>query len=186
MPEIPGAQCAGAQTPAGQVAPLNIDASGFLKVNVAAGGGAGGTSSTFGAAMPGTGTAAGASDGVNMKPLLVDGSGNLKIAGSFTATPDRSSTVSAAGPTTVGTSPVTLLAANLNRKKFILQNVGTNNIWILFGAGTPSSSNYHIALTPGGTSNDGSSPPYIDVMWQDQVRAVASGAGGSVAVSEFT
>lgn len=65
------------------VKPIEIDAQGNLLVNVAAGGGAGGTSSTFNAAFPGTGTAVGASDGVNMKPLLVDGSGNLKVSGSL-------------------------------------------------------------------------------------------------------
>jgi hypothetical protein len=46
---------------------LLVDASGFLKVNVAAGGGSGGTSSTFGAAFPGTGTASGFTDGTNMQ-----------------------------------------------------------------------------------------------------------------------
>lgn len=42
-------------------------------------GGGGGTSSTFGMTFPSLGTAAGASDGTNMQPLLVDGSGYLKI-----------------------------------------------------------------------------------------------------------
>src|ERR1700684_559731 len=37
-----------------------LDSSGNLKVNIAAGGGAGGTSSTFGAALPNLGTAIGA------------------------------------------------------------------------------------------------------------------------------
>lgn len=62
----------------GNVSPLQLDASGNLNVNIKAGGGSGGTSSTFGATFPSTGTAAGASDGTNMKPLLVDGSGSLK------------------------------------------------------------------------------------------------------------
>lgn len=39
-----------------------------VRVNVVAGGAAGGTSSTFGSAFPGTGTAAGFSDGTNMQP----------------------------------------------------------------------------------------------------------------------
>ena len=58
---------------------LHVDGSGNLKVNVAAGGGSGGTSSSFSAAFPATGTAAGASDGTDMRPLLVDGSGFLKV-----------------------------------------------------------------------------------------------------------
>lgn len=42
-----------------------------LRVNVVAGGGSGGTSSNFGAAFPGTGTAAGYSDGTNMQGARV-------------------------------------------------------------------------------------------------------------------
>lgn len=41
--------------------------------------GGGGTSSTFGQSFPSTGTAAGATDGVNMQPLKVDGSDNLNV-----------------------------------------------------------------------------------------------------------
>lgn len=45
-----------------------------VRVNVVAGGAAGGTSSTLGAAIPGTGTAAGQSDGTNMQlPRVFDG-----------------------------------------------------------------------------------------------------------------
>src|SRR5215831_3467721 len=55
------------------MAALNLDASGNLKVNVAAGGAAGGTSSSFGAAIPATGTADGWSDGTNMQmPRVFD------------------------------------------------------------------------------------------------------------------
>lgn len=68
----------------------------------------------------------------------------------------------------------------------ILQNVGTTRIWILFGAGTPSSSNYHLSLPAGGNANDGSSPPYIDTMWIGQVQAISSAAGGSVNAFENT
>lgn len=49
-----------------QQASLQSDANGYLKVNVAAGGASGGTSSSFGAAMPATGTAIGLYDGTNM------------------------------------------------------------------------------------------------------------------------
>ncbi len=50
----------------GQISPLNLDTAGNLRVNVAAGGAAGGTSSTVGAAAPATATAVGFSDGTNM------------------------------------------------------------------------------------------------------------------------
>lgn len=50
------------------------------------GGGGGGTSSNFGATFPTSGTAIGAIDSTgNMAGLNLDGSGNLKIAGSFSA-----------------------------------------------------------------------------------------------------
>lgn len=63
-----------------QLPTLNFDSNGNLNVNVAAGGGAGGTSSTFGAAFPGTGTAAGFKDGGgNMQPGLLDGSNFLEV-----------------------------------------------------------------------------------------------------------
>lgn len=55
------------------------NANSALRVNVVAGGAAGGTSSNFNATFPASGTAAGASDGTNMKPLTVDASGYLKV-----------------------------------------------------------------------------------------------------------
>ena len=51
----------------GQISPLSLDTSGALRVNVTAGGGAGGTSSTVGAAAPSTATAVGFTDGTNMQ-----------------------------------------------------------------------------------------------------------------------
>lgn len=62
--------------------PLSLDASGYLNVNVAAGGASGGTSSSFGAAMPATGTAAGfynASSG-NMVAARVNDSSQLEVS----------------------------------------------------------------------------------------------------------
>jgi len=63
----------------GQGAALQTDANGYLKVNVQVGGGTGGTSSTFAAAFPGTGTAIGAKNGSNMVNLTADGSSNLNV-----------------------------------------------------------------------------------------------------------
>jgi hypothetical protein len=50
-----------------------------LNVAITSGGGSGGTASSFSSAFPATGTAVGASDGTNMKPLSVDGSGYLEV-----------------------------------------------------------------------------------------------------------
>jgi hypothetical protein len=49
-----------------QTNPLSLDTAGNLRVNVVTGGGSGGTSSTFGSAFPGTGTAIGLTNGTNM------------------------------------------------------------------------------------------------------------------------
>lgn len=141
----------------------------------------------YGAVVPTWGIAIGGKDSNgNFQPLLFDATGKLIVSGSFSATTVQSTTDSSAGPTTVGTSPVTLLAANNSRLKFLLQNVGTTKIWVLFGAGTPSSSLYHIALPAGGTANDGSCPIYIDTMWVGLIQAISSGAGGSCSAVEFT
>lgn len=78
----------------GQRISAQVDANGFLKVNIAAGAAAGGTSSTFGAAVPAVGTAVGVSDGTNMQLMRVDGSGNLKVnvsAGGVPAGQDNTS-----------------------------------------------------------------------------------------------
>ena len=62
-----------------QTDPLSCDTAGNLRVNVVAGGGSGGTSSTFTAAFPGTGTAAGMSQGGNMV-ALTGTAGALNVA----------------------------------------------------------------------------------------------------------
>jgi hypothetical protein len=50
----------------GNASPLQVDSAGNLLVNVKTGGGSGGTSSSFGSAFPGTGTAIGLTNGTNM------------------------------------------------------------------------------------------------------------------------
>ncbi len=77
----------------GQVGDLQLDANAYLKVNIAAGAAAGGTSSTFGAPFPATGTAIGGTNGTNMVPFQMDGSGYVKVnvaAGATQAVVDNS------------------------------------------------------------------------------------------------
>lgn len=63
---------------AGQYGPLFMDTTGTL-CSGGGGGGGGGTSSNFNAAFPTAGTAIGFSNGTNMVPGLVDGSGYLEV-----------------------------------------------------------------------------------------------------------
>src|SRR6185437_2403366 len=65
-----------------------------------AGAAAGGTSSTVSSAYPAIATAIGFSDGTNMKPGLVDGSGNIKVniaAGGVSAATDNSAFTAGSG-----------------------------------------------------------------------------------------
>jgi hypothetical protein len=78
---------------------LQLDSTGNLKVNIATGGGSGGTASTFSAAFPTIGTAIGAqsASGSLLQPLNLDGSGNLKVnvtAGALQAVTDNSTAFS--------------------------------------------------------------------------------------------
>jgi hypothetical protein len=118
-----------------------------------------------------------------------DASRNVNVniaAGSITVAPVTSNTASAASQQTIGTTAGQVLAANSARKRLILQNCGTTVIKIVLGAGTPTQSNYHFALPPGGTTNDGSSPVYNDIMWTGAVQAISSAAGGLLQVAELT
>ena len=92
----------------GNLVPFQTDVNGNLKVNVAVGGGTGGTSSTYGAAFPGTGTAAGF-EYLSSAPTLSSGqmvagqtdvNGNLKV-----------NIAAGAGPvTSAGTSATSAMA----------------------------------------------------------------------------
>jgi hypothetical protein len=81
----------------GNFSPFQLDANGNLLVNVKAGGGAGGTSSSFAAAFPATGTAVGMTQGGNMVALSGT-AGNLNVqcancSGSGVSTADEAAFV---------------------------------------------------------------------------------------------
>lgn len=134
----------------GQRNSVQLDASGFLKVNVAAGGAAGGTSSTIGAAAPGIATAVGATDGTNLRLMNVDGSGNLKVNIAAGAAGGTSSTVGAAAPATataIGFSDGTnlLQLGKVDASGFIKVNVAA-------GAAGGTASNFGSAVPALGTA----------------------------------
>lgn len=91
----------------GERGDLQVDGSGNLMVNIAAGAAAGGTSSNFSASFPGAGTAVGAlnSAGTQMQPLKLDAGGNLQVnvaAGSVQAVTDNSSAFTAGSTQALG------------------------------------------------------------------------------------
>lgn len=176
----------------GTFVPELFDANGYLLVNVAAGGGSGGTSSTFGAPFPGTGTAAGAKDqSGDMSPLLVDASGYLEVnvktgTLSVTVTPVESNVSTNPTQTVVGTVAAQILASNAARKGFIVQNVGTTIIKLVLGAVSPTQTAYTRALPACGVANDGSSPAWEDELWTGAIQAISSATGGLLVVTELT
>lgn len=95
----------------GQMGIAQLDASGNLKVNVQVGGGTGGTSSSFAAAVPGTGTAVGFSDGTNMQLARVF---DLDTGGGTIYAQGVSIRLSGSGATTEGGSTSAPLAMQGN------------------------------------------------------------------------
>jgi hypothetical protein len=87
----------------GNVSPLQVDANGNLLVNIKAGGGSGGTSSSFGSAFPSTGTAIGLTNGTNM--VAWSATSNYGTAPSAIAVPAVNASVTASAlPTGAATS----------------------------------------------------------------------------------
>jgi hypothetical protein len=79
----------------------------------------------------------------------------------------------------VGTSYVILTQANPKRQRFIVQNVGTTNLFIIFGNAasfSATNNNYHIKIAAGQT--------YTDEMWVGRVDIVSDLAGGVVSFVE--
>jgi hypothetical protein len=100
--------------------------------------------------------------------------------------PVTSNTVTQNGVTVIGTASSQALASNSNRKRLIIQNVGTTNLYILYGTGTAGPSNFTRILPAGGTPLDGSSVPIIDDMWQGPVQWASSASGGEGTANELT
>jgi hypothetical protein len=96
---------------------------------------------------------------------------------------------SALGPNSPGTTPATATAAlpvNTNRQAWRIQNASTNILYVLFGTGTASSSNYHYALTACTVANDGtggSLSQTADIVWTGAVTV--GGTSPSYAIFEF-
>lgn len=171
--------------------PLLFDGSGRLLVALT-GAGSGGTSSVDGDAFTANvsaGTPMMAEDPTSGQLRIAQmspGTRQLLVAANVTVTPVTSNAASAAAQTTVGTTAAQMLAGNAGRKRLALQNQGTTVIKIVLGAGTPTQSVYHFSLPAAGSTNDGSSPIYLDTMWTGAVQAISSAAGGLLQVTELT
>lgn len=159
-----------------------------VPVTLVAGGGSGGTSSADQTAFV-AGSTLGtpimgydATSGELVVLATVPGSRDLAV----TVTAPTSSTTANQAQTTIGSAlAVQVLAANASRKRMILQNTGTTRLYVGLGF-TPTSSVYSFALPACGNSNDGSSPPWVDVLWTGAVSVIGSATGGTIVASENT
>lgn len=99
------------------------------------GAGAGGTSSAFSAAFPGSGTALGFLDSTatNMVPGNLDASGNLKVAGSFSSAPVKSATATLSVAAVDGANH-TAVALNVPRQGLRLVNLSAARVAYKYGA----------------------------------------------------
>lgn len=97
-----------------------------------------------------------------------------------------SSTASAPAQTPVTGVASIILAANANRKRFMVQNTGLTTLYLAFGSTNPTVTAYHVALKACTGADDGSGGAYLDDQWTGTVRAIGSGPGGTCVVTELT
>lgn len=192
-----------------QTSPLSLDTSGNLRVNVVAGGGSGGTSSSFAAAFPSTGTAIGAKNGANMVNLAADSSNNLltslasgstvvavKAASTAPAATDPSlvvalspNSVNANGQATMANSAPVVIASNQSNISTIngastYQAVAASQTATVLQTSTGATGDYlsHVVIYPTSTS-----PGAVTVF--DSTNTAANSAvlfaGGSTSVSNL-
>jgi hypothetical protein len=111
------------------------NANNALRVNVVAGGGAGGTSSSYAAAFPATGTAAGFSDGTNMQGARVfdvdSGGGTQYVLGVNLRLTGSGGSTEALGQQTMANSIPVAIASNQGNLNVVVASAlpaGTNAI----------------------------------------------------------
>ena len=122
----------------GQMGIAQLDASGNLKVNVQVGGGTGGTSSSFAAAVPGTGTAVGFSDGTNMQLARVF---DLDTGGGTIYAQGVSIRLSGSGATTEGGSTSAPLAMQGNVASVAADSANPVKVGGVYNSSAPTLTN---------------------------------------------
>lgn len=99
--------------------------------------------------------------------------------GEITATPPKSTTAS----TPSIAADATALAANSSRKAWIIQNLGTDTLYVRLGSGATTSV-FTVALRPGDANDDGKGDVLSDVIWQGAVTV--AGTSPRYTATEFT
>lgn len=108
----------------------------------------------------------------NIQPLASDSSGNFNISNV------ESSSTSALTNVSGSASTGTLLAANTSRKKAVIVNDSSATLYVLYGAGTASATNYTVRLYPNDT--------LIEENFNGILVGIWSSATGTARVTEMT
>jgi hypothetical protein len=105
-------------------------------------------------------------DNTILKKLLK----NIRSVISGTATISTNSAPTAGTPTSikVDSADATALAANTARRRWTLQNVGTNPLVVSFGGAS-------LALAPGTSNDDGRGGSFSDDLWRGAVTVTGTG-----------
>lgn len=141
----------------------------------------GGSSATYGAAFPATGSPIGGTDGVNFQPVKIDGSGNLLIAGSLTTTPPAAGTCTQSN-VAASASSVTVLAANAARLGFTLYNDSDSACNLRRSSSAASTTNYNKRLFP----NEFFSTASLGFNYTGAFTCIWDSATGNMRVGEDT
>lgn len=173
--------------PAANPTTSSVDANtNALDVYIQGGGGSGGTSSTFGAAFPATGTAVGAKDstGTNMAPLNLDASGQLKVvlpagASGLTDAELRATAVPVSGTVTVtdGSGALNVIVDSGS----VTANAGTN-----LNTSTLLTTTAHDAAFGTAGSADAQVRSIQGVASMTPVQITGTGTAGSAATAVVT
>jgi hypothetical protein len=186
----------------GQGAAVQLDANGYLEVNIKSGGGSGGTSSTFTSAFPSTGTAIGASNGGNMVYLAADGSHNLQVNCTVGCSSSGGSSLADTGTYTLGTTSFTVTGGTFNSSpgtlssgqagavqitsdRMMFTNLGkVNAVAVLTGAGATGTGAQRVAVAQDTTTLAGSAPGTAGSPSANVVSVQGVGSGTALPVSQ--
>ena len=111
----------------------------------------------------------------------------VNASGSIVATASVSSTTaSAVAQTAVTSTSSSILAANAARLECTVVNTGVVAVYLGLNGKTPTSANYHIALSACGVANDGTGGTYTSDLVKGAINAITASTSGTVCVTELT
>jgi len=130
---------------------------------------------TVGSTIPTSANLYAGSDGTNLRAMSVDSSGRLNANIIGTTTVSNALATTPAVTTFTSITSATLIASNTSRKMLTIQNTGSGILYVLFGTGTASSTNFSVQLN--------SSDYYENDFYNGQVNAIFASSGTAYVTS---